>query len=155
MKTVVLGVTGSIAAYRAAGVNRVSLGVQALDNDALAFLGRTHSAGEAMAALETARHVFARVSFDLIYARHDQTVRQWRSELTEALGLAGEHLSAYQLTIEPATAFHAAWRQGNLVLPQEPQAAALYEATGELGFLDAARVTQAQVQVALERAAVA
>lgn len=123
---------GRFAAYRAAGVNRVSLGVQALDDDALAFLGRTHSAGEAIAALETARHVFARVSFDLIYARPDQTLSQWRSELTSALGQAGEHLSAYQLTVEPATAFHAAWRRGTLVLPQEPRAAELYEATQEI-----------------------
>ena len=123
---------GRFAAYRAAGVNRVSLGLQALDDDALAFLGRTHSAGEAVAAVETARRVFARLSFDLIYARPGQTPSQWRSELREALQLAGEHLSAYQLTIEPATAFHAAWRRGSLVLPEEPRAAALYEATQEI-----------------------
>jgi len=120
------------AAYRAAGVNRVSLGVQALDDDALAFLGRTHGAGEAVAAVEAAQRVFARVSFDLIYARPGQTLPQWRSELTEALRMAGEHLSAYQLTVEPATAFHAAWRRGALVLPEEPQAAALYEITQEV-----------------------
>ncbi len=127
---------GRFAAYRAAGVNRVSLGVQALDDDALAFLGRAHSAAEAVAAVETARRIFDRVSFDLIYARPGQSVEQWRSELISALELAGEHLSVYQLTIEPATAFHAAWRRGELVPPEEPLAAGLYEATQDV--LDAA-----------------
>jgi len=124
------------AAYREAGVNRVSLGVQALDDAALAFLGRTHSAAEAITAVETAQRVFARVSFDLIYARPAQRVGQWRDELTSALNLAGEHLSVYQLTIEPATAFHAAWRRGDLVPPDEPLAASLFETTQEI--LDAA-----------------
>ena len=124
------------AAYREAGVNRVSLGVQALDDAALAFLGRTHSAAEAITAVETAQRVFARVSFDLIYARPAQRVGEWRDELTSALNLAGEHLSAYQLTIEPATAFHAAWRRGDLVPPDEPLAARLFETTQEI--LDAA-----------------
>ncbi len=119
-------------AYREAGVNRVSLGVQALNDAALAFLGRTHSAAEAIAAVEIARRVFARVSFDLIYARPDQTLSQWQEELTAAVKLAGEHLSVYQLTIEPATAFHAAWRRGALVPPEEPLAAGLYETTQEI-----------------------
>jgi len=123
---------GRFAAYRAAGVNRVSLGVQALDDDALAGLGRTHSAAEAIAAVETARRVFARVSFDLIYARPGQGPAAWRRELAAALALAGEHLSVYQLTIEPATAFHAAWRRGELVPPDEPLAARLYEMTQEI-----------------------
>jgi oxygen-independent coproporphyrinogen-3 oxidase len=123
---------GRFAAYREAGVNRVSLGVQALDDDALAFLGRTHSAAEAIAAVETAQRLFARVSFDLIYALPDQTLSQWQDELTLALTLAGEHLSVYQLTIEPATAFHAAWRRGDLVPPEEPLAAGLYETTQEI-----------------------
>ena len=120
------------AAYRDAGVNRVSLGVQALDDDALAFLGRAHSAAEAIAAVETARRIFARVSFDLIYARPGQSLEQWQDELTSALELAGEHLSVYQLTIEPATAFHAAWRRGELAPPEEPLAAGLYETTQEI-----------------------
>ncbi len=123
---------GRLAAYRAAGVNRVSLGVQALDDAALGFLGRSHSAAEAVAAVETARSVFDRVSFDLIYARPGQSVGQWRRELTSAVALAGEHLSVYQLTIEPATAFHAAWRRGELVPPEEPLAARLYEATQDV-----------------------
>ncbi len=123
---------GRFAAYRTAGVNRVSLGVQALDDDALAFLGRTHGAAEAIAAVETAKQAFERVSFDLIYARPGQTVEAWRDELTAALSLAGDHLSVYQLTIEPATAFHAAWRRGELVPPDEPQGAALYEVTQEI-----------------------
>jgi len=123
---------GRFAAYRAAGVNRVSLGVQALDDGALAGLGRSHSAAEAIAAVETARRVFARVSFDLIYARPGQSPAAWRDELSAALRLAGEHLSVYQLTIEPATAFHAAWRRGELVPPEEPLAARLYEMTQEI-----------------------
>jgi putative oxygen-independent coproporphyrinogen III oxidase len=123
---------GRFAAYRAAGVNRVSLGVQALDDGALAGLGRTHSAAEAIAAVETAQRIFARVSFDLIYARPGQSPAAWRDELSAALSLAGEHLSVYQLTIEPATAFHAAWRRGELVPPAEPLAARLYEMTQEI-----------------------
>ncbi len=123
---------GRLAAFADAGINRVSLGVQALDDDALAFLGRTHSAAEAIAAVETAQHIFDRVSFDLIYARPGQSVAQWRHELAAALELAGEHLSVYQLTIEPATAFHAAWRRGELAPPQEPLAAALFEATQDI-----------------------
>lgn len=123
---------GRFAAYRAAGVNRVSLGVQALDDGALAGLGRTHSAAEATAALEIAQRVFTRVSFDLIYARPGQSPAAWRDELSAALSLAGEHLSVYQLTIEPATAFHAAWRRGELVPPAEPLAARLYEMTQEI-----------------------
>jgi len=123
---------GRFAGYREAGVNRVSLGVQSLDDAALAFLGRTHSAKEAIAALETARRIFSRLSFDLIYARPGQTLSQWRTELAAALELASEHLSVYQLTIEPATAFHAAWRRGDLAPPVEPLAAELYEATQEI-----------------------
>jgi putative oxygen-independent coproporphyrinogen III oxidase len=123
---------GRFAAYRAAGVNRVSLGVQAFDDGALASLGRTHSAAEAIAAVETAQRIFARVSFDLIYARPGQSPAAWRDELSAALSLAGEHLSVYQLTIEPATAFHAAWRRGELVPPAEPLAARLYEMTQEI-----------------------
>jgi putative oxygen-independent coproporphyrinogen III oxidase len=123
---------GRFAAYREAGVNRVSLGVQALDDDALAFLGRTHSAAEAVAAVETARGAFERLSFDLIYARPGQSPAAWRDELSAALKLAGEHLSVYQLTIEPQTVFHAAWRRGELAPPAEPLAARLYEMTQDI-----------------------
>ena len=117
------------AAYAAAGVNRVSLGVQALDDEALHFLGRRHSAADALAALGLAHRHFARVSFDLIYARPGQTVAAWRRELARALNHAGEHLSLYQLTIESNTAFAQAHARGDLVLPEEALAAALYEAT--------------------------
>lgn len=117
------------AAFRDAGVNRVSIGVQALDDAALAFLGRRHRADEAMAALGRARAIFARVSFDLIYARPGQSVAAWRAELARALALAGDHLSLYQLTIEPGTTFHTAHARGDFVLPDADAAADLYEAT--------------------------
>jgi putative oxygen-independent coproporphyrinogen III oxidase len=120
-----------LAAFRQAGVNRLSLGVQALDDAALAALGRRHSAAEAMAALEKARAIFPRLSFDLIYARPGQSLPAWRDELRRALALAADHLSLYQLTIEPGTAFEALHRNGTLVLPDEDLAAALYDATGE------------------------
>ena len=123
---------GRFAAYRAAGVNRVSLGVQSLNDDALGFLGRRHSAREAIQAVETAQGCFSRVSFDLIYARPGQTVTDWRAELSQALALGTEHLSVYQLTIEPGTVFHGAWRRGELVPPGEETAAALYEGTQEV-----------------------
>jgi oxygen-independent coproporphyrinogen-3 oxidase len=119
------------AAFRAAGVGRVSIGVQALDDAALRMLGRQHDAAQAIAALETGRAIFPRVSFDLIYARPGQTVAAWRAELDRALALAADHLSLYQLTIEPGTAFEAQHRSGALVLPDEATQAALYEATAE------------------------
>jgi putative oxygen-independent coproporphyrinogen III oxidase len=120
------------ADFRAAGVNRVSIGVQALDNDALKLLGRAHDQDEARAAIAAATSVFPRYSFDLIYARPGQSVGAWRSELTEALALAGDHLSVYQLTIEPGTAFHALHARGDLKTPEEGDAEALYDATIEL-----------------------
>ena len=120
---------GRFAEFRAAGVNRLSIGVQALDDRALAFLGRRHSAAEALDALATARQHFSDLSFDLIYARPGQSVTAWRKELARALEEGPEHLSVYQLTIEPGTAFHAAWRRGELVLPGAARAAALFEAT--------------------------
>ena len=120
---------GRFAGYRAAGVNRVSLGVQSLDDDALRFLGRGHDAAEARAAVATAQAHFERVSFDLIYARPEQTVAAWRAELGAALGLAGEHLSLYQLTIEPGTRFHNMVGRGLFAVPDGDDAAALYEAT--------------------------
>ncbi len=113
----------------AAGINRLSLGVQALDPAGLRLLGRLHSRNEAIAAIEHARETFPRFSFDLIYARPGQSVAGWEAELDEALGLAGEHLSLYQLTIEPGTAFSTLARRGDLVLPEEDVSVALFETT--------------------------
>lgn len=115
--------------YRAAGVNRVSLGVQSLDDNALRFLGRQHTAEEAVAAFDIARRNFERVSFDLIYARPGQPVVEWCKELAQALTLAIDHLSLYQLTIEPDTRFADLHRKGVLVVPDDDQARALYDAT--------------------------
>lgn len=124
---------GRFRGYRDAGVNRVSLGVQALSDDDLRALGRLHSAAEALAAVEMARGLFERVSFDLIYARQHQTEAQWEAELRQALGLAPDHLSLYQLTIEPGTAFGARAAAGRLPgLPDEDRAARLYELTQSL-----------------------
>jgi len=120
-----------LAAFRDAGVNRVSLGVQSLDPEALRRLGRRHTVKQAVAALELARSLFPRVSFDLIYARPRQNVESWRRELREALGLVSDHLSLYQLTIEPGTAFEAQHRRGELLLPDPDTAAALYDTTVE------------------------
>jgi len=120
---------GRLAGFRAAGVNRVSLGIQSLDAGALGMLGRQHSAGQAVAALEMARGMFPRVSFDLIYARPGQSVAAWGAELREALALCADHLSLYQLTIEPGTGFEALHRRGELVLPDDDLAAELYHAT--------------------------
>ncbi len=122
---------GRLAAFRDAGVNRASLGVQSLEDESLRRLGRQHSAAQAIAALETARRIFPRLSFDLIYARPGQSLAAWRTELDRALALAADHLSLYQLTIEPGTAFEAQHRRGELALPDEDAAAALYEATAE------------------------
>ena len=123
--------TKRLAAMAAAGVGRVSLGVQALDDAALRFLGRGHDAAEALAAVAAARRLFPRFSFDLIYARPGQTVAAWRRELARALDRAGDHLSVYQLTIEKGTPFHAARRRGALRPPDEDTQAALYDATQE------------------------
>ncbi len=117
------------AALAEAGVNRVSLGVQALDPAALRFLGRQHSADEALQAIATARQHFARYSFDLIYARPGQDEAAWADELDRALALAGEHLSLYQLTIERGTRFHVDHARGAFVLPDEDRAAAMFEYT--------------------------
>ena len=122
---------GRFAEFRAAGVNRVSLGVQSLEEAALRRLGRQHSADQAVAALEIARRIFPRISFDLIYARPGQTLPDWRAELRRALDLAADHLSLYQLTIEPGTVFEGAFRRGEIVLPDDDAAAVLYEATAE------------------------
>jgi len=115
--------------YRAAGVNRVSLGVQALDDEALKSLGRTHTADEALAAVAIARDAFERYSFDLIYARPGQTPQAWAAELKRAIAEAGEHLSLYQLTIEADTPFHTLQATGKLTVPDEELARALYDTT--------------------------
>ena len=118
--------------FRAAGVNRISLGVQALDDDALRFLGRRHGALEARRAVELARCAVPRVSFDLIYARPGQSPAAWRRELAEALALADGHLSLYQLTVEKGTAFHRLRREGAFALPDDDTGRALYDLTQAL-----------------------
>ena len=118
--------------FHAAGVNRVSLGVQALDDDALAFLGRGHDAAEAQAAVAMAQRIMPRSSFDLIYARPGQTVDAWHAELAEALAFAGDHLSLYQLTIEKGTPFYRLERDGAFDVPDDDTARALYDLTQEM-----------------------
>ncbi|MDE1148905.1 MAG: radical SAM family heme chaperone HemW [Azospirillaceae bacterium] len=118
--------------FRAAGVNRLSMGIQALNDADLKTLGRKHSASEAMAAIAMAKGVFDRFSFDLIYARPDQTVAAWQDELSRALDMAVGHLSLYQLTIEEGTQFHTLHQRGALVVPDEEVAGDLYEATQAL-----------------------
>ena len=118
--------------YRSAGINRVSLGVQSLDDRALAELGRMHTAREALDAVAVARNVFERYSFDLIYARPGQTPAAWASELKRALAEASEHLSLYQLTIEPDTPFYALHTAGKLKTPPDDVARALYDTTQEI-----------------------
>jgi len=115
--------------YRAAGINRVSLGVQALDDGALKSLGRTHTAQEALAAVAIARSAFDRYSFDLIYARPEQTPEAWAAELKRAIAEAGEHLSLYQLTVEADTPFAALHSAGKLNVPGEDAARTLYDTT--------------------------
>ncbi len=122
---------GTFADFKAAGVNRVSLGVQSLRDEELKFLGRGHSASEAISAIKLAQKTFDRYSFDLIYARPKQTLEGWAEELAEAIALAGEHLSLYQLTIEENTAFHHAYKNGGFVLPSEEEAEELYRFTEE------------------------
>ena len=118
--------------YRAAGVNRVSLGVQALDDISLKMLGRLHTAKEALDAVAIARKAFDRYSFDLIYARPEQTTLAWADELKHAIAEAAEHLSLYQLTIEPDTPFAGLHAAGKLATPDEAQARALYDVTQEI-----------------------
>jgi oxygen-independent coproporphyrinogen-3 oxidase len=123
---------GRFAGYRAAGVNRVSLGVQSLDDASLKSLGRMHSSAEALAALAIAKQRFERVSFDLIYARQGQELQAWRDELASALAHAQDHLSLYQLTIEEGTPFAALHASGALTVPEGEKAAAFYLLTQEL-----------------------
>jgi putative oxygen-independent coproporphyrinogen III oxidase len=115
--------------YRAAGVNRVSLGVQALNDRDLKFLGRLHDVADALKAIRLARDIFPRMSFDLIYARPKQTVTEWEAELKEAISYAVDHLSLYQLTIEEGTAFYGLHKAGKLIVPDGEYSAELYEAT--------------------------
>ncbi len=115
--------------YRAAGVNRVSLGVQALDDTALKELGRLHTAQEALDAVAVARSIFDRYSFDLIYARPHQSLDAWAAELKRAIAEAAEHLSLYQLTIEPDTPFFGLHKAGKLIVPDEDLARDLYDLT--------------------------
>ncbi|MBD3833036.1 radical SAM family heme chaperone HemW [Brevundimonas bullata] len=123
---------GRYAALAEAGINRLSMGVQSFDDAALKFLGRDHSAAEARRAVQTAGRAFPRLSIDLIYARPGQSVADWTAELTTALDLGFEHVSPYQLTIEPTTAFGRAFARGTLTPPDEDLAASLYEATQDV-----------------------
>ncbi|MGK2741845.1 radical SAM family heme chaperone HemW [Tepidicaulis sp. LMO-SS28] len=124
--------TAYLKGYAGAGVNRLSLGVQALSDDDLRFLGRLHSVAEALEAVKLARSVFPRISFDLIYARPAQTPLEWKKELEEAISYAADHLSLYQLTIEPGTAFEKLYAKGALLPPSADDAAVLYEVTQEV-----------------------
>ncbi|TYR29860.1 coproporphyrinogen III oxidase [Mesorhizobium microcysteis] len=118
--------------YRAAGINRVSLGVQALNNADLRFLGRLHDVDQALGAIRLARETFPRLSFDLIYARPNQTLDAWEKELDAAIGHAADHLSLYQLTIEEGTRFHALHAAGKFSVPDPDHAADLYRLTQEV-----------------------
>jgi oxygen-independent coproporphyrinogen-3 oxidase len=118
--------------YRAAGVNRVSLGVQALDDQSLKELGRLHSAQEALDAIAVARSIFDRYSFDLIYARPRQTLEGWKTELKQAISEAAEHLSLYQLTIEPGTPFFGLHKAGKLIVPDDDHGRDLYDLTQQI-----------------------
>ncbi len=123
---------GKFRAFRQAGVNRVSLGIQSLRESDLVFLGRKHNVGEARQAIDIAAATFDRFSFDLIYARPEQTVAAWREELNEALTLSGGHISLYQLTIEPGTAFHTQHARGDFMIPNDMVAGDLYEVTQDI-----------------------
>lgn len=123
---------GRFRDFRTAGINRLSMGLQALNDADLQFLGRPHTVAEALAALEIARKTFDRYSFDLIYARPNQTLDGWRAELTEALTLAAGHLSVYQLTIEEGTAFAPRFARGEFHLPDEDTLAAMFDLTQDV-----------------------
>ena len=118
--------------YRAAGIDRLSLGVQALNDRDLRFLGRLHNAAEALQAVETARGIFPRISFDMIYARPGQSPSAWAAELNTAIDRAADHLSLYQLTIEEGTPFFALHQAGKLNSPGEDDAADIYAVTQEV-----------------------
>ena len=124
---------GRFSAYRQAGVNRISMGIQSLDDDALRKLGRLHTADDARVAFAIARGLFDRVSFDLIYARQHQSLQDWEAELRHALSLAIDHISLYQLTIEDGTVFAERFRRGGLKgLPGEDLAADMFSLTREI-----------------------
>ncbi len=122
----------SFSGYQVAGVNRLSLGVQSLRDEALRFLGREHSVGEARGAIELARSLFPNISFDLIYALPDQSLSDWKIDLKEALDLAGDHLSLYQLTIEPNTGFAGSYKRGEFALPPDEQAEDMFALTQDI-----------------------
>ncbi len=124
--------TARFDSLASAGVNRISLGLQSLADDALAFLGRAHDVEEGLVALDTAQRHFARVSFDLIYARPDQSLESWRRELARALSFGTEHISLYQLTIEPGTRFATLVAQGQLMPTDPDHGADLFELTREM-----------------------
>lgn len=124
--------TNVLEAFAKAGINRLSLGIQALDDAALSALGRTHSKAEAQACIALAHGLFERFSFDLIYARPGQTPDAWRAELTAAIAMSRGHLSAYQLTIEPGTPFFLAQARGALELPDEENGARMFEITQQV-----------------------
>jgi oxygen-independent coproporphyrinogen-3 oxidase len=119
-------------AFKAAGANRVSIGIQAFNDRDLKFLGRPHNLDEGIKAIESAHQSFDRVSFDLIYARPNQSLNEWSEELSMALTYAPTHISLYQLTIEPGTAFHTFFARGDFPMPDEHLSAELYELTGEV-----------------------
>ena len=123
---------GRMLAFRRTGVNRVSMGVQSLDDKVLAFLGRAHSAAEAQQALDTIRTAFDQISIDLIYATPGQTKARWRQQLEQALAFDLTHLSLYQLTIEPGTVFYSRQRRGEMMTLNEDRAATLYDITQEM-----------------------
>ena len=118
--------------FRSAGINRLSMGLQALNDADLRFLGRRHDVAQALNAVGLAREIFPRMSFDLIYARPGQTPAAWEAELRQALQMAADHLSLYQLTIEEGTAFHPAHARGDFILPDEDTAAELFDLTQSL-----------------------
>lgn len=125
--------TGRFAAFRQAGINRISMGVQALNDEDLRRLGRMHSVAEARTAFDIARRTFDRVSFDLIYGRQNQTLGEWEAELTQALNMAIDHLSLYQLTVEQGTAFGDRYNAGKLAgLPDDDLGADMYELTQDI-----------------------
>ncbi|KAI9246604.1 coproporphyrinogen III oxidase [Sporodiniella umbellata] len=133
-----------LKAFKAVGINRLSLGIQSFDDRDLQLLGRDHSTSDAFRALGAAKHLFPKVSFDLIYARPGQSLKGWQNELKEALGLAGDHLSMYQLTMEKSSPLHKQYKQGKLPdLPEAEIAAEMYEETIRLS--QAAGFTQYEV----------
>lgn len=123
--------TEKFKAFKAAGINRVSIGVQSLREDDLKKLGRTHDSLQAIKTIESANKIFSRVSFDLIYARSGQELKDWQQELKQAMELVTGHISLYQLTIEKGTPFYKLFHDGNLILPNSDMAAEMYEWTND------------------------